>query len=423
MPHEVLGLVAVVILGYALVSGRLQTSVVTPPMAFVTVGLIMGPAVLGLIEVEITDAVIATLAELTLVLVLFTDAARISFGALRHDFHLPARLLGIGLPLTILLGTLIGTRLLPGLTVWEVALVAVVLAPTDAALGQPTVSDPRVPVRIRQALNVESGLNDGIALPLVLMAIALAGDTSAAAGMDDWVVFIAIQLALGVTLGSAVGYVGGRLVDAATTARWMTTTYQQLSALSLAVLAFGLAETLGGNGFIAAFVAGLAVGNTTRGVCDSLCEFAEAEGQLLALLIFMILGGVVAWPMLRDVDLRILLYGALSLTAVRVLAVAVSLVGSGLRADTILFLGWFGPRGLASIVFAVLILGSPVGPRAETFMIVVATVLMSVFAHGLTAGPGARWYGARSDPANHRADAPELVPVTELPLRIPGPRD
>ena len=420
MESQVLAIVALLILGFGLVSGRLQNSVITPPMVFVTFGLLVSPAVLGLVDLDIGNELVRALAELTLILVLFTDAARINLNALRRDYHLPLRLLGISLPLTIAFGTLLGAVLFDYLEFWEAAVVAAILAPTDAALGQTVVSNPRVPVRIRQALNVESGLNDGLALPIVLVFLALAGTAEDPERVGFLVNFTTKQIVLGPLVGVGVGYVGGRLVHLGTRTEWMNHSFQQLSALALSLLAFALAELVGGNGFIAAFAAGLTIGNTSRRVCGCLYEFAEAEGQLLALLTFMIFGGMMVWPTLEHLNWLIAAYGVLSLAVVRMLAVGLSLIGARLQGDTFLFLGWFGPRGLASIVFGLLTLErANIDGREEIFAIVIATVLLSVFAHGVTALPGTNWYAARAEEMKAEPDMAEFVPVTEMPVRLP----
>ena len=420
MESQVLAIVALLILGFGLVSGRLQNSVITPPMVFVTFGLLVSPAVLGLVDLDTGNELVRALAELTLILVLFTDAARINLNALRRDYHLPVRLLGISLPLTIVFGTILAAVLFDYLAFWEAAVVAAILAPTDAALGQTVVSNPRVPARIRQALNVESGLNDGLALPIVLVFLAMAGTAEDPERVGFWANFTAKQIVLGPLVGVGVGYLGGRLVYLGSRTEWMNHSFQQLSALALSLLAFALAELVGGNGFIAAFTAGLTIGNTSRQVCGCLYEFAEAEGQLLALLTFMIFGGMMVWPTLEHLNWLIAAYGVLSLAVVRMLAVGLSLIGAGLQVDTFVFLGWFGPRGLASIVFGLLTLErANITGREEIFAIVIATVLLSVFAHGVTALPGTNWYAGRAEEMKAEPDMAEFVPVSEMPVRIP----
>jgi NhaP-type Na+/H+ or K+/H+ antiporter len=408
--------VALFVLGYGLVSKRLERTIVTPPIVFVVLGLLFGGGSLASFGMHADQRVIHVLAELTLVLVLFGDAARIDLRVLRDEFGLPVRLLGIGMPLTILAGALVGKVVFPELTWLEAAALGAILAPTDAALGQAVVSAPSVPLRIRQALNVESGLNDGIALPVVLIFAALAsmggGEGRSAA---DWVQFAALQVTLGPVAGVTVAWFGGRLVTWSDSRGWMDGRFARLAGIALALLSFASAELIGGNGFIAAFVAGMTLGNTQRGKCEYLYSFLEAEGQLLALLVFLLLGLSFAWPTIAESDGNMWLYAVLSLTVVRMVPVAISMIGSGLRPPSVLFVGWFGPRGLASLLFAILILEEADLPHGQlVFNVVILTVLGSVFAHGMSAAPGATWYGklardASRCPAEHKA-------VVEHPL-------
>jgi NhaP-type Na+/H+ or K+/H+ antiporter len=307
----------------------------------------------------------------------------------------------------------------PELSWPQALLLAAILAPTDAALGQAVVSSPLLPVRIRQSLNVESGLNDGIALPIVLVLAALAGapaDHVAAQSAFDWAQFALLQVTLGPLVGAAVGFLGGRLVAAATARGWVNDAFEELASVGLALLAFATAELVHGNGFIAAFVAGLVVGNTARGICKSINEFGEAEGQLLTLLVFLVFGAVLvpeAWP---HVDGRTWLYAILSLTLVRMLPVALSLLGAGLRPASFVFLGWFGPRGLASILFALLVVGHKMAEGPQLAAVVTLTVLLSTFLHGITAYPLARLYGAHIGGKRLEAHA-EHQTVSEHPVR------
>jgi NhaP-type Na+/H+ or K+/H+ antiporter len=389
--------VALFILTFGLVSGRIQKTIISPPMVFVLFGLLVSNRVLGLIETSAENAFIQTLAELTLVLVLFTDASRIDLRLLRREHDLPIRLLSIGLPLTIISGALLAALIFNVLTFWEAFVLGVILAPTDAALGQAVVSLTKVPVRIRQTLNVESGLNDGIVLPFLLLFLSLAGAAQQTQPASYWVRF------------SVRGTRSG----------WITDSFQGLSVLGLSVLAFALAELIGGNGFIAAFSAGLILGNTSRSICTYLFEFGEAEGQLLTLLTLMVYGAVMVLPALDHIKPLILLYGILSLTVVRMLPVAISMIGVHLQWNSVLFLGWFGPRGIASILYGLLLLEKvDISGREEIFSITITTVLMSVFIHGLTALPGANWYAARTEKMREEPDRPELAPVTEMPVRL-----
>jgi NhaP-type Na+/H+ or K+/H+ antiporter len=402
---------------FAAFSRKAERSPLTPPMFFVAVGLLVGVDGLGWMHLDIEGEGLRLLAELTLVLVLFTDAARIDLTCLRREESLPARMLGIGLPLTIVLGAAAAVAVFPQLSWIEALLLAAILAPTDAALGQAVVSSPLVPVRIRQSLNAESGLNDGIVLPVVLVLASLAG---AREGPDDathWLRFAALALTLGPLVGVAVGLLGGRVVAWGTQSGWINDSFQRLSGLALAMLAFGGAEAIGGNGFIAAFVAGLTLGNTARGVCECLYEFGEAEGQLLTLLVFLVFGAVMLPDAFHHATGAVVLYALLSLTVVRMIPVGLSLIGSGLHPISIAFVGWFGPRGLASILFALLVVEEgrlETGPFLEA--VVVLTVMASTLLHGLTSYPLARRYGEHV--ASIEVPRAEHKQVAELPVRI-----
>lgn len=416
--------IALGIFGFGLVSKRVQTSVITPPMVFTALGFLIGPTILGLGSFEVEQAFIHTLAEITLILVLFTDASRIDLKVLRRERDIPERLLLIGMPLTILLGSLVGVLLFPNLILWEAAILAALLAPTDAALGQAVVSSRLVPVRIRQALNVESGLNDGIALPVILILIAAAGYGHGPTGSAYWLQFVGMQLLLGPLIGFIVGFAGGRLVEWGQRTEWMSHTFQQLAAIAIALIAYGGAELSGGNGFIAAFVAGLALGNFARSVCTCLVDFGEAQGQLLILLTFLIFGAVIVPEVLTHANAMMWLYAALSLTVVRLLPVSLSLLGLKLCKKTHLFLGWFGPRGLASILFGLLVLHESGLPAVDFIMATVgATVLLSILVHGMTAWPATQWYAARTEKMKSEEGAvPEFEAVTEMPVRVSHPQ-
>ena len=349
-----LAVVALFVLGFGLVSKRIQTTVVTAPIVFVLFGVVVGPIGLGLLEVTLDSPAVRFLAELTLVMVLFTDAARIDLARLRREHNIPLRLLGIGLPLTVLAGVVAGAVLLGPLSLWEALVLAIILAPTDAALGQAVVSSPRVPVRIRQALNVESGLNDGLALPLLLFAISCATMADHGSEGSFWLRFAMLQVVLGPLVGAAVGYFGGQLASWAKAGGMDVGRLRRpLAALGLALLAYAGAEVVGGNGFIAAFTAGLTLGNTARTFCSKLYEFAEAEGQLLMLLTFVVFGAGMVGPAMDGLD-----HGKRALcrpepdTRPHGAGVAQPHGARPGAVPTRAFLGWFGPRGIASILYS-----------------------------------------------------------------------
>jgi NhaP-type Na+/H+ or K+/H+ antiporter len=415
-------LLAALFIGYALISGRTQGTWLTAPMVFTTGGLVLGTGGLGLLTGTVSGEAMRVLTEATLVLVLFTDAVRIDLGALRREFRLPLRLLGIGMPVGIALGTAVAYGVLPGLGLVGCALLAAVLVPTDAALGTAVVSDRRLPVRVRQSLNVESGLNDGIALPAVVILSALAVTTDGAADSAlAWAGFAAMQIGLGVLAGGVVGTLGGWLLTRVNEAGWVGATHRRLFPIALAVLAYAGAETVSGNGFLAAFTAGLAFGVTGRDHRRYVHQFAEREGELFSMITFTLFGAIVIGPLLGDVDWRVVAYAVLSLVVVRPLAVAAATLGARLRPTTVLFLGWFGPRGLASVLFALMVAeqsGIEVGERV--LLVAGMTVLISVYAHGITAAPLARAFAGRArgfDPS-----APEHQEMTEHHVRWPFPR-
>jgi NhaP-type Na+/H+ or K+/H+ antiporter len=327
---------------------------------------------------------------------------------------LPLRLLGIGMPLTIALGTFVATLVLTDLTFWEAAIVGTVLAPTDAALGQAVVNNPRVPIRIRQALNVEAGLNDGLSVPFLALFLTLAVAEEELQSASYWIRFALEQVGLGVLVGVGVGLAGGWLVSWASKREWMTESFERLVLLALAIIAWALADQIGGNGFIAAFVGGLVVGPTVERVGEQLLRFTEAEGQLLNLSVFFVFG-VLVIGLIQPLSWQVALYALLSLSVIRMLPVAVSLAGTHLRSVSVLFMGWFGPRGLASIVLGLIVVSEAplLAGREEIELVVALTVLFSVLLHGITAAPLSATYARRVE--EMAADAPEKRGAAEPP--------
>ena len=385
--------VALVFLGFGLVSKKLSTAMVTPPMVFVLAGFILSAPVLGFLDVEVEQHLLKLLLEVTLVLVLFSDAARIDLDKLRKDHIVPQRMLLIGMPLTILVGATVASILPLGLTLCEVVLVAAILTPTDAALGQVVVSSDQVPEKVKIGLNVESGLNDGIALPIILVFASIA---SAIMTNDNqqWFKFAVLQLSFGPLSGIAIGYAGAWLIRKAHERQWVTDSGEGIIALCIAGLCFIVAEALHGNGFIAAFVGGLVFGNLLNNRCHYLFEFIETEGQIFTLGTFLVFGALMLPMALFSVSIWHWVFAVFSLTVMRMLPVYLSLRGLQINLPTALFLGWFGPRGLASILFVLLVVGDTMLPHPEIVTnIVFITVLISVFAHGLSATPLALKYG------------------------------
>jgi NhaP-type Na+/H+ or K+/H+ antiporter len=421
---ETLGLVAILlcILAAAAISRRIQGTILTLPMLYAAFGLLLGSLGLGLIHADVESEGVRIIAELTLVMVLASDASRINLRGLVRDHTLPLRLLGISLPLTIVLGTVVAGLMFGVLSFWEAAILAVILTPTDASLGQAVVSNPRVPVRIRQTLNIESGLNDGIAMPFLLLAIAMAAGTGpGAGGVGVWVLSAVVQILLGVAVGVIVGYLGVKFIERWHDIGWMSEEFQKISAVALALLAYGLAELVGGNGFIAAFCMGATAGNVGRRERTKiLSEHVEVEVQVLILLAFLIFGAVMLPPALDGLNGVVALYAILSLTLIRMVAVVISMIGARVRPITTAFLGWFGPRGVASILYIFTVLDAEGIPGVDLiYDVAMITVLFSIYAHGVTAAPGARWYGRRmAEIDEERRDVKEMSEVPEMPLRV-----
>jgi sodium/hydrogen antiporter len=413
-----LAVIALFVVAYGLVSGWVVRSVVTGPMLFVGFGLLIGPEALDLVDVPIADEGVELLAETTLGLLLFADAVRIDLAKLRVQAALPARMLLVGLPLAVAVGAVVAAPVL-GLPAAVALLVAAVLAPTDAALGQAVVTNPSLPTRVRQSLNVESGLNDGLAVPFVAVATFLAVREEEGRSAAGWARFAAEQIGYGTLVGLAVGLGGGLLVARASARGLMEGTYRQIAVLGLAVLAFVLADQVGGNGFIATFAGGLAFGAAARDACAHVEEFTEDVAQLLMMLSFVVFGAILVGPALEALDWRIALYTAASLLVVRPLAIAVSLVGAGLAPRTVGFFGWFGPRGLASIIFGLqaVAAGEEAGtPELEVVGVVVSwTVLVSIVAHGLSATPAAAAYGRWWAAMREEQDAGAMPEAEHMP--------
>ena len=414
-----LAILATVVFAFGLVSRRLEGTVLTSPIVFVAAGFVFGPAVLGLVEFGLDTHTVLLVSEIALSVVLFTDAASINLSVLRQNEGLPLRLLGIGMPLTIALGTASAALVLTDLTFWEAAIVGTVLAPTDAALGQAVLSNPRVPIRVRQALNVEAGLNDGLSVPFLMLFLSLAVAEEELQPASYWIRFALEQVGLGILVGVGVGLVGGWLVSWASKREWMTGSFRGLALLALALIAWALADQIGGNGFIAAFVGGLAVGPIVESVGEQLIHFTEAEGQLLNLSVFFIFGVLVV-GLIQPLSWEVALYALLSLTLIRMLPVALSLLRTHLRGVSVLFMGWFGPRGLASIVLGLIVVAEAplLTGREQIEQVVALTVLCSVLLHGLTAAPLSAAYAPRVDGMS--ADAPEKQAAAEVPTRT-GP--
>jgi sodium/hydrogen antiporter len=394
--YENAAMLAVFLLIYSAIAGRIERSLISGPIVFTAAGFILGADGLGILRIHVDGEGLRLLAELTLAMVLFTDAANSDFTIVKRNLGLPERLLLVGLPMTIVLGFLVTAVVFPRLEVLEMALLAAMLAPTDAALGKPVVTNPTVPPAMREALNLESGLNDGICVPIVVLLLGLAVGTQIEGGTVAHVARVVIEaIGIGLIVGLALTWLTTVMLRFAEGRGWISEHWVEIPIVALAAACFAAAQALGGSGFIACFVGGLLLSGLGARHKQELLRGAEHMGEALALLTWVIFGGIVVAHMIDRVTWSALLYAILSLTVIRMLPVFLCLIGTKTTVADKLFIGWFGPRGLATIVFAVLVLDEKL-PGNDTIMLAAGwTVLLSVIAHGVTANPLVRRMATR----------------------------
>lgn len=378
---------------YGIVAKKVESKVISGPIIFVFLGYVMGPSVLDLIHVGPDEELLSTFAEITLALVLFTDASSSNMQVLMKSATIPGRLLLLGLPLTIVLGVLGSMMLFPEFLFIEAAILAIILAPTDAALGKAVVSNPKVPARIRESLNVESGLNDGICVPFLLLCIATVDSPGQGVSVA---MFFAKAIGIGIVVGVGLTYVGSFLLARCLKSQWVSESWARILVIALAFSIFGLAELLGGSGFIACFAGGILFGIIAKKEREQLVIAAEGIGDAFALATWTLFGAIIVGALLIEISLTHVIYAILSLTVVRMLPVFLALFKTGIDHKGKLFMGWFGPRGLASIVFVVMIMDKDLPSNSEISTVVVLTILLSVLAHGFSANPYANWLGKQS---------------------------
>lgn len=395
--YEKLAIVGLFIFAYTLVAKRVEQSWVSGPMVFVTAGFLMGPAVLGWFSGEESRHTLHLLADLTLALFLFNDSANANLGTLRRYYGLPARMLLIGLPGAIFLGFLAAFLMFDALSIYEAAALGAMLAATDAALGKAVVTNPAVPPRLREGLNVESGLNDGLCVPILLLFVGLEVGTEAHVGSGTVLHLLAEELGIGLAVGVSLAAAGAWLFRTCWDRGWMSSVWGQITSAALAIGCFSVAQSLGGSGYIAAFAGGMLFGHLAGEETHEVLHSSEGMAETLALLTWMLFGISVVWQVLGQVTWEVFVFALLSLTVVRMLPVWLSLAGTGESNADKLFLGWFGPRGLASIVFAIMVLDAGL-PGAELMNLVVfCTVFLSLIVHGMTANPLARRFSAGTE--------------------------
>ena len=381
---------------YSIVAGRIERTPITGPIVFMAFGFLAGPLGVGWLVLEPTNQDLRMLADITLALILFIDAANADTSVFKSSTLIPRRMLLLGLPGVIALGVVVGVLLFDELSLFEVAILATMLAATDAALGKGVVSNKAVPSRIREGLNVESGLNDGLCVPVLFLFIALAEASGAEADSTMLALeLVAREIGIGLVVGLGITAIAVWLTRLCAKRGWITEIWVQLPVIMLAITCFTTAQSLHGSGYIAAFVGGILFGLLARESTHKLVLAAEGMGETLAMLTWIVFGAAIIGQSYEYFSWRVVLYALLSLTVIRMLPIFLSLTGTGEKTDSKLFLAWFGPRGLASIVFAIIVLNTNLPGTELMVLVVICTVFLSAIAHGLTANPLAAALAAR----------------------------
>jgi NhaP-type Na+/H+ or K+/H+ antiporter len=398
--YEELAILTIYVFLYSIIAGRIERGFFSGPIVFVVSGFLFGPMVLGWFDEPITTRDLRVLADLTLALVLFIDAANADLATLKRHIKIPSRMLLIGLPGAILLGFGFAVLLFDDLGLFEAAILATILAATDAALGKAVITNKSVPIHVREGLNAESGLNDGLCVPILFVFIALAEGSghggSEGGGMSLALTLVAEELGIGLIVGLGLTAIAAPLVRACYRRGWVTDIWVQVTVIALAIACFTVAQSLHGSGYIAAFTGGLLFGYLAKESTHKLLIPAEGDGETLALLTWLVFGAAVIGQALDQFTWQVVAYAVLSLTVIRMVPIFLSLSGTGELVESKLFLGWFGPRGLASIVFAIIVFNKNLPGGEFVTLVVVCTVFLSLIAHGISARPLANWLGRKA---------------------------
>lgn len=395
--YENLAVVAVFAFLYSIVAARMERTPINGALVFVAVGLLFGPVWLGVLDISIDETEFRMFADLTLALILFIDAANADLRVLKTQSHIPIRMLFVGLPLVIATGMLVGGWLFEEFGLYQLALLATILAATDAALGKSVVTNKAIPARIREGLNAESGLNDGLCVPILLTFVVLASGAQLEGSSTQLALtLLAREIGIGLVVGLGMTAIGWQLIRICYRRDWISKIWLQLTAVALAVGCFTVAQSLHGSGYIAAFVGGMLFGWLAKSKTHELVLAGESTAEAMALVTWVIFGAAIVGQVYSYLTWQVLLYSLLSLTVIRMLPMLLALIGTGEKLSGKLFLGWFGPRGLASVVFIIIVLDEKV-PGADLMAItVVCTVTLSIILHGVSARPLASWFSARA---------------------------
>lgn len=395
-----LAIISLIVFAYSLIAGRLERTAISGTMVFVFTGVLVGPVGLGWFEGDTSSTSLRVLADLTLALILFLDAANADLSVLKRQFRIPGRMLLIGLPGVIALGFGFAVVMFDVLSLYEAAILGVILAATDAALGKSVITNKAVPPRIRESLNVESGLNDGLCVPILLVLIALA-KASGDEEVTPALYLMAQELGIGLGVGVSLALAGAWLLAWCQKHGWVTDIWKQLTVAALALACFATAQSMHGSGYIAAFAGGMTFGFISKGDIHKQVLLSEAMGETLALMTWLTFGALVVGQTMELFTWNVVIYALLSLTIVRMLPIYFSLRGTGGNIQGRLFLGWFGPRGLASIVFAIIVLNENLPGGRLIALVVVCTVFFSLIAHGISANPLSNWLGRKEAEARN----------------------
>jgi len=390
-------IIALIVLFYGFFSKILEKYNISGPMVFMFFGILLSPLVLNIAHLDLDDNIVKTIAEIALIIVLFSDSSTINIKKFKDQWKIPTRLLLIGLPLTIVFSTYVGIFFFPNESVINILLLALILAPTDAALGKAVVTDRAVPLKIRSAINVESGLNDGIVFPMLITVVLLIVGHKELGNDNSWITYLLTQISLGFIIGAFNGYVGAKLLTKAVENSWIRESYRNLSPISLAILSFYFAEYFGGNGFISAFVAGVFFGSFSKVIDIQTEAFLEGSGEIFILISFLVFGLTFIPATIEYININIIIYAIFSLTILRMLPVALSLSYMNLSLSTKLFIGWFGPRGIASILYVMIVAHMIINIQGhqQIYATITLTIFLSIILHGLSARPLVKLYSKK----------------------------
>lgn len=377
----------------ALLSGLAHRSILSLSFFFLAAGMMLGPGLFGVIDLETTADLVKRVTELTLIVILFVDGLEVERSFVRRGWHVPTRTLLIAMPLTAVFIALVGGPLL-GLSWGEAFLLGALLSPTDPVLTSSVCTNPKIPARIRNSLNLESGFNDGLALPaVILFAHYLLRDS----GDLSWWQFLARDVGVGAAVGFAGALVAVWLVKSLRGRMVMATHYLTLYAFAVSLSLYAAARFAGGNGFIAVYLAGIVMAAMGGDQAPAFPRFSRDLGEVLKLATFVIFGSLLAFSWWVDEGWRGLLFVLFVIFAARTLALLLSLIGTRLDWQERAFMAWFGPKGVACVAYSLLVLGLEVPGGVRVFHLTALVVVASIILHGASDTPLANRFARRQE--------------------------